>query len=122
MLENIPLDLKIELGKLIHMEKFTRVKKELLYSTDYIHGCLQRVDHDYYNQRKHVTIRPTYFKLDECDVVDQLRESGIIIHNGEFVWALCSGSGEKIIENEFSIAGRNHTVIKEYLLKNESSK
>jgi hypothetical protein len=46
MIENIPLDLKIELGKLIHMEKFVRVKKELLECTLYL--CIK--------------LRPVHFK------------------------------------------------------------
>jgi hypothetical protein len=122
MLENIPLDLKIELGKLIHVEKFSCVKKELLDSTLYISGYIQLVECSYFQRtRKSLIIRPVYFKSSTCQTTRYILQRGLISQTGVFVWALCDQPGD-VVDNDFSIAGKNHKTIKEYLLKNESCK
>jgi hypothetical protein len=121
MIEAMPLDLKIELGKLIHVEKFAQVKKELLASTVYLHGHLLFVSsiHAGYFDNISLRLRPVYFKVNH--VIDWVGYPGFIPQYGSFGWAVCQTQND-IQENDFSIAGKTHKVIKEYLLKNESSK
>jgi hypothetical protein len=101
----LPLDLKIEIGKLDHNEKFKRVKEELISVTRHVY---RKYCNENYSVTDKFFIRPVYVKS-----FFQRR-----YHYGAFIWGLC-GDQEKVTENSFSVAGSNFKVIKEYIRKNK---
>jgi hypothetical protein len=118
LLTLLPLDLKIELGKLLYDEKFKRVKEELVLVTRQLYR-----KYCYGNPSNYVTsvIRPVYVKAFPT-FADPTYYKRVELIAESFIWAICKDRSHNIIENDFSVAGSNFKVIKEYLNKNESSR
>jgi hypothetical protein len=118
LLYYLPEDLKREVARKVTVDKMKKVLDELMQQTSWLCQEYDLVITSYsvgYFDNVERKIRPVYFKC-FC------REYISICHeDGKFGWALCYADGD-LVENTFSIASRNHRIIKEHLLKNESSK
>jgi hypothetical protein len=118
LLSLLPQDLKIELERLNHKEKFKLVKQELKLVTRQLYRSYKYL---YVSSYETSVIRPAYIKSfpENADLV-YYKQVGLVSQS--FIWGLCKDRTHDVIENTFSIAGKNHKAIKEYLNKNESSR
>jgi hypothetical protein len=104
-LASLPLDLKIEIGKLTHVEKFKQVTEELHLKTRHVWAILSKDRHFITDK-----IRPVFFTTEIG-----FRAVSIIIESQSFEWAMCTKDTSDIVENEVSVAGPSFEAVKAYV-------